>query len=822
MKSLEKGHCMKYIIFSKKIFVAAVFLLFSNSIAYGSTRNMIILFAIPSNPQQLLYGSFDPVSDLFRKALLEQAAPILTSAPIWNNFATRRSIIATKCAEKNELYLTYLALYDLIDQKIRKLAQQPDVVEDPILFNAGIQAISQEVQKKENTDFSRKVHASIDYIKKIRPQDTAKTVHALESYMIEYIFPFSPDQWDIYTNGDLYLLIPHAYINKLDIPMAEKTVTDHTTKRPLSDYEIRLGLKVNNWEKVVATDTYQLPVQQPEKPLTLNYNAPLPLDSIFITKKDFDLETEQLFPFVWNIYIAAHSNRPFSSAQITSLDTLIQKSQILYKTVQDQISIFAAQTPQALYQQLMEQKDTSLKTGNLTTDQKQQYDTVLAQTQELADNTNAINKIISSSALLIAGLPLPVFSALLNFFNNELVLDILSYLSCHSGAQNLILPYLSTFMVEQNYHFTIIGGTMTDLPTYSFTKKFSLLECEEFSGKKVTIPLYNDMFIFSVPPIPQFSRFFNALQPSMLMKKPTTLNTLIGYLHRTPRELSRIYNIPVVRYPGSTAFSSLDIEENTTVITKTLLSTRTQNGIFAVPQKEVVILYTYYIPVTLKLSTTKIMPSLKSAPIFYSGIHKPTAFGTMAFYIHKIICPTTKKDMMEKLLHSSKGISLRPPTPFAIILDSLELKNKDKYSNIMALNKLSLSPAITLLACEKIIMDNPSLFSGFSPESLAPHVTYKRAILYSKKVNQDDEKVVKSFADLAINIPASNSPKPFKYDITIELSGQAAQDYHAIFDGYKKEIKASAKQDTMMLIPTQAIKTFVKKHKKKVQKKPNT
>ena len=199
----------------------------------------------------------------------------------------------------------------------------------------------------------------------------------------------------------------------------------------------------------------------------------------------------------------------------------------------------------------------------------------------------------------IAGLPLLEFQKQLLFLNNKINTSLFYYWTCYGGHEKHLTAPFAPFDVLNKLNYTIVSGATTDLPV-----AVNWLD-----------PRYQKPYILSsgyyIPePEVRFGDFFRAAEN----KEP--IDKTISYLTTTNAK-----NIPLVRLPGSPAFSPTDLNKKVFIISRAkALSAFVDNKIFDIPSDKIAVLIApemVLAPIILHNKTTNPLEFIALSPAKY-------------------------------------------------------------------------------------------------------------------------------------------------------------------------------------------------------------
>jgi len=469
-------------------------------------------------------SSDDAMINDFLYALDQGVAFVLISNSIWNVFVAARKDFYEEIQQPETFPNRYKLLFDQANEYLREI----DVTK-----SYDKQAIVKDLKDKIS---------SVGF-----PKD-------LIVAFLCYLIPTSWDEWLIYKNDAFHLLIPKKYIQAQSakrqlsssfLPHHQVPVIyDRKTGRKLTDSEIILGLKTNNMQKVIITDSYDLPSQPQSSTRDILRDQ---LFQVFINKQDKiyvgnveveidKMTTQEKTLFLsWIISLSGHGSGLALGRRITGLQRAIE---------QEHKRIGFVREPKKF--------------------------------KRLAMLCEEFEKIISRYN--IAGMSAVLFIGFLNFLRDFINTDLLVYSSCFAGGIPRIVPYQSLGLPDI-YNFPIIVGSATDLPT-SISKPLSLLAIREGNLRETAGKL-------SLGPSREvdYGLFFDALNKRTSTRSWADIaNYIIPFKTEEGIELKQI---PLMRSRGMDKFVPVQLKE-------VLYLTSARIGMISILDKEAVLVGVSY------------------------------------------------------------------------------------------------------------------------------------------------------------------------------------------------------------------------------------
>ncbi len=149
---------------------------------------------------------------------------------------------------------------------------------------------------------------------------------------------------------------------------------------------------------------------------------------------------------------------------------------------------------------------------------------------------------LGSHTARVAGIPFDEFKKLLRFLNNEIQTNILLYQTCYAGSKWLLKSYITNDKPD-TYKYPIILTGLSEAPVYSWGAYRQASIYEQFFQKIKTIALCKQN-------LGQLSLIAGILLQAITVSKQT------GKL-----ALTRANNILQIRWPNSTQFKTIEIDD---------------------------------------------------------------------------------------------------------------------------------------------------------------------------------------------------------------------------------------------------------------------
>lgn len=312
------------------------------------------------------------------------------------------------------------------------------------------------------------------------------------------------DSWDFYktVRDDIYLLVPKKYSqNSSDVKFSSEAL------KAFSKEALSIGFKIDKediFEKVYIDQINEtLYLKKPTRNQKVNIDV---FKSIFITQDDLDyFKQEKFAPFkrheqinktigIWNIYLSGHGM--YSKNYLSGLGSEV--------------------------------------------------------------GSKEKSEICNAEDAEIAGMSLQNFRDLISYFDSDINVNFLYYISCYAGGYNIILPFKG-----KSLRFTVAVGSITDSVVTLVTKLSD--ECSSDpdkvrSGRRDLISFFNEL-----------NRFTNKdLKPTKFDEDQ--LKNILSYI--TPKDITKLTlsYFPQILLPGAGAFKVL-INDGIQEITDDLIST---------------------------------------------------------------------------------------------------------------------------------------------------------------------------------------------------------------------------------------------------------
>jgi len=349
---------------------------------------------------------------------------------------------------------------------------------------------------------------------------------------------FTLTAWDIYrVNDSFWLLIPHAYKQKIGLNTASSVKTsykDAQTGRVLKQHELDLGIKIGGLRKsrnnmMVGTFTHY--------PMQRSCDIIPALTAILVNKYDLSTATETVvqedpaYLCAWNFCIVGHGQ--YSTMNDRLMCTLYPDDVAIQALVQHDKHTILQEIQKNTCLKKPKPVDLSIDKSPLRT-----FTSAAAGSADAADVAHPLKSMLDKADGYIAGMTLPVFCSMLDFFNNVIKVNVLLYKTCFSGLAHIDLPYL-TDSGPKKFNYTIVAiGAGSDV--VCGWKPYIANENEKIGIK-------SDI---------SFANFFDAVCAKALLLGDAVNNITAINDHREVGFAAP--NIPMVRYPQTTKFCLLE------------------------------------------------------------------------------------------------------------------------------------------------------------------------------------------------------------------------------------------------------------------------
>jgi len=520
------------------------------------------------DPENNVNSSSDAMITTLLMALKDACAPIIVSNSVWNTYAATRALFFAKIQSDLDNYREILAAQN-------KLKQLLEEHEKPIQWDEFRTSL-----KKFSTS-----HA-----------DLHNKLHQLYCYR----YPANIADWSIFASKYFHILIPKDYEQKLErqsytlpqnIQIQSKVQDYKELYRNLSHRELILGLKIENKElftpvqttnqyilpptKLVIKDTYAQSIEAIESLKTIFIGTH---DTIIIDKHPVANKDQSGYLHPWILYVTGHGS-PMQQPQ--KIEELIHSINIT---------------------------NTALETLEQT--KKDEHKDYWAKKNKLIEHRYHLTNELEMLTGNLIGLNLEAFKYFLSFLNTNIKTSYLVYKTCYGAGPASIIPYLPLKgPAVAIYNFTIVAGASSDIATgTSYDLSLSYIPHDfhraqyEHTHNRFAA-LFNGLAQHPAPQSIQFS---------------STLNTVLKFqekiLDNDPEIIIRASNIPLVRPAGTDHFFIIHSERIFPLTAQLLQSTK--ENIF-IDDKDVLLLYTHNIPVTLTIFAKS---SLHEFPIILSMI----------------------------------------------------------------------------------------------------------------------------------------------------------------------------------------------------------
>ena len=638
-----------------------------------STANMRDIAIFSDIESRIDPGQDDIITNAFVSAIYE-GNPIMVSTSVWNDFATLRKNFYEKSQEKDSPEQKYNYLFEKINIYLSKKAQKEGEGDETklkkILFD--------EINNKA-TNLGKLI------------KNTKQSIANKKEKLIYFAAPLDNQSWDAYVLPTFILLIPKQYKEKLKRQLKNQmnVLFNFGKQQGFSEEEIILGLKTQKLTKMKAfSNKYKLPILQTTKILDTE-TIKSDLNKIFITKKDLNLSKSSdptvsfLLPYKWNIFLIGHGGYK----KEPELKTIQQKLKTLYAKV----GYIRSDLTQEKLQEMSEKYPVLLKKDP---NGLSKIDIM----HEIINNETKLLKIITTSLIgKVAGMGMQPFETLLAFFQNNLDMSFLHYVSCFATGEKTNLIY-TTHGLTDIYSFPISASVATDITTKGLKIKDNFIFdfISDFNKLAIFLTKKEKRRVTIQPKIAlQFNKFYQALRD-----KNTPYNKLISYVNFDEA------NIPIIRFPGTRwlNIAKLDNVMNLTRIRASIAAAKGSITLYLEHMDEskkkfkltnYIILHTPYMPFKINIKTSIYDPEwswlqLTAISLLSSQAGQPTN------YIESIDAPNA---YLSLIVHSFASNKSESPKLFLIenlrcIDDGTDKVTNFKYvvimnnSNVFSQNKI--------------------------------------------------------------------------------------------------------------------------------------
>lgn len=552
----------------QKILLILLLFCFSNSSSSEpkeifTPRPFIILFDSRNETISQFLANQKPMwaitADLL-SAIIDEAAPILVSKSIMHNFLCLKKIFG-----------------DFVNLDSKALALKYQKYE--LFKTLTIDDFKQQVEKAINSYIVNRTNI----INGMRPNLGIKSDNINKAFS-SYLVPFISKDWIVKDlNQNFYLLIPRKYLvsyalsYKGDVKVSESSLLKE---------ELEAGIKFQHFDNV-STDFFNItesffqeiafsnPFYNPEDAFIST------LKSLFIPVVNYKNIKEEFVKVVqdkgkeiqisvikipqWNIYFGGHGSR--SKANLAAIEEkLASKRQQLAQLKQIILSKKYVDEKKPQYMNKYECVDYLNKI--------EEGIPVAPPVCGSSNFTRALEIALdiyserSGSLGTLAGLPLPIFTQALLFFNDLQATSFLLIFSCFAAGENLRSPYLK-FGKKLTFNYTIVSQAITEETTASLS-----------DGNHIAYKVNGQRYALT----PAYGPFFDVLLKkgeSATKKRSYTFIDAIAYAAgffdsftgdiKSPlRGKSYINNLAWIRSPGTDWFSFAAYRKKTVIINQML------------------------------------------------------------------------------------------------------------------------------------------------------------------------------------------------------------------------------------------------------------
>lgn len=590
-------------------------------------RRLIILFD-PHGQEVATSTDFAIMSGLIA-ALEQQAAPILVSESLWNNFVIRRfryDRLKDKHPTGPMIYMELLHKYGPVLTGPDYLSNMKTIEKLHNLYAAHYGYYQKALQViRTNKGISR--NTPLNSIKVFEPelQPDHPLRRDIDFDFVSYKTAFDPAKWSVYHIPDFaYLLIPRAYEEQLEKNTDTKKLPSMST---ITRRELLLGLKVDHLTKVSD------PLKVPDTVISskqADATDKADLKHIFVTRQDLGLlapqrnlkapEWYENYLGAWNVYATGHGSPDKSTSikeqiaekekQLKQYEQEMQEMQQLIDTYKKDLQLINRNLRLASARAAKESTENLI--DMLTTNMQMTDRALYLLRAELIDLYGGVTK--GKIGGVIAGLYIDEFKEVLAFFNSSVKSGLFFYDTCFSSGKNLEAPYQYEG-IPQTYNYTIVSGASVDAPT---TVGAAQVAVPPYSGPAGTLfvntQLKNGQEDFKIYVAQDFDAYFKQLEAFQRGSSKVPLADILDTIHtfKIGTTLIRLHNVPLVRFPSTEWFRIVDMPKVVATITEqSVITHQTENKPFKVTNEEALLVYTPHVPVPVKIENDT-MPAVLS------------------------------------------------------------------------------------------------------------------------------------------------------------------------------------------------------------------
>jgi len=520
------------------------------------------------DPENSVNSSYDAMVTTLLMALKDACAPIIVSNSVWNTYATTRALFFTRIQSE-------LADHQEILAAQNKLEQLLDEHENQAQWN------------EFRTNLKKLLASNTDLHKEL-------------GQLYCYRYPENIADWSIFASKYFHILIPKNYERIVErqpytlphnIQIQSKVQDDKELYRTLSHKELLLGLKIENKElfaPVHAINPYLLPITK------------------LVIQEEYS-QSIQAIESLKTIFIGTHDTIIIDKHSVADKDkSAYLHPWIMYATGHGS----PMQQPQKIEELIHSINITNTALEKLEQTKKDENKDYWAKKNKLIDHRYHQTNELEMLAGDLIGLNLEAFTHFLSFLDTTIKTSFLVYKTCYGAGPALIIPYLPLRgSAVAIYNFTIVAGASSDISTGS-NYRLSLSHIPENFRQAQDAYRYNGFAAFfnglAQRPAPQSTQFSSTLNAILEFQKKVS-----DHFHDT---IIRASNIPLVRPAGTDHFFIIH-SERIFPITAQQLQSNKEN--LVIDDKDIVLFYTYNIPITLTIFDTT---SLYGFPIALSMI----------------------------------------------------------------------------------------------------------------------------------------------------------------------------------------------------------
>ncbi len=653
-------------------------------------RRLIILFD-PHGQEIATSTDFAIMSGLI-SALEQQAAPIIISESLWNNFVIRRfryDRLKDKHPTGPMIFMELLHKYGPILTGPDYLSNTRTIEKLHDLYAAHYGYYQQALQViRTNKGFNRNM--PLNGIKVFEPelQPDHPLRRDIDFDFVCYKTTFNPHEWTVHHIPNFaYILIPQAYEKQLaqNIKMATLPQLANITKR-----ELILGLKVDHISKVAD------PLKVPDEVVSAQQAAATDkadLKYLFVTRGDLGLlaperrlkapESFENLLGPWNVYATGHGS-PDKSASIKEQIAKKEKQLKQYeqeiqemKQLIDQYNKDLALANRNLHlPSARAAKESSLRLIELHTSSKNAAELAAYQLRaELIDLYKGVTK--GKIGGVIAGLYIDEFKEVLAFFNSSVRTGSFFYDTCFSSGKNLEAAYQYKDL-PVTYNYTIVSGASVDAPTTVGGAKVAIPPYTGLAGTLfVQTQVRNGQEEFKIYVEQHFDTYFDQLEEFQAGSATNSFADILDTIHtfKTRMSLIKLHNVPLVRFPNTEWFRVVDMPKFVASITEqSVVTHQAENKPFKLTTQEAVLVSTPHVPVPVNVENDK-MPAMLSmiggnADHYFEEISAPKVslsdviakflaipgqYFTKRYLIKKLTCRVDTNPQYKGLIAIAKG-----------------------------------------------------------------------------------------------------------------------------------------------------------------------